>query len=529
MQTRRDQVQAHSFVAGRLVSAMVRAEPDAPTTPLRRFTVGAFVGLMAGLVLIAGFGIFGYIKPGGSKAFRAHGALIVEKETGTQYVFVDGELTPVLNFASAKLILGNDLRVVSASRNSLKGLPHTLPVGIPSAPDALPKPGDLDAVDWQVCSALKPDVSGEDQPFVSVRIGAPPAAAPLGDAEALIVATADGARYLAWRGRRLRIPDAATLGALGYGSARQHQVGPAWINALPAGPDLKAPAMPGRGKPGPAIGGRPTRAGQLFEVHGAGTQPQHFLLTRDGLAPLTPTGAALVLGSAAAKAAYPNGRVTALRLDPAALAAAPRADRALLDPGLPPAPPVALSDTADAVPCLQVTVGGDTGAQVRIALSGAGGAPQDAGKAAARAAPAALGASLRSSVGDGSGQPSGPARPVNPAPELPTGPIAPGSPGGPTGGARGGLADKVTVAPGAGLLIRDLPAPGVADGAWCLLVDTGYRYPLPDDNIAATLGYGNVAAVPVPTTLLSLIPAGRPLDPEAAKKTQPVTPQAAQN
>ena len=39
MQTRRDQVQAHAFVVGRMVSALVRAEPDAPFSPLRRFTV----------------------------------------------------------------------------------------------------------------------------------------------------------------------------------------------------------------------------------------------------------------------------------------------------------------------------------------------------------------------------------------------------------------------------------------------------------------------------------------------------------
>jgi len=509
VQTRRDQVQAHSFVAGRLVSAMLRAEPDAPNTPMRRFTVGAFSSVLIGIVLVAGFGIFGYLKPGGNKAFREPGALIVEKETGARYVFIDGELKPVLNFASAKLILGNELRVVTASRNSLKGVPHGLPVGIESAPDFLPDAAKLTSPqsrDWQICSALKPDISGQDRPFVTLRIGEPATGPALGGDQALIVATADGTRYLAWQNRRLRIADEAALGALGYGSARQYRVGPAWINALPAGPDLRAPDIAGRGEDGPQIDGLPTLIGQLFKVEGTGTQEQYFLATRTGLASVTATGAALILGDARTKQAYPGMAVAALPLDPAALAGAPRTDLAVFDPGLPPAPPRAADGD---VPCLQITIGGEKGADVRVAVTGTG---DPTGPLA-----------LRKSVGDGPGQPGGPARPVDPGPALPPGPLGPGQT---TGGASGGLADQITVAPGAGLLIRDLPAPGVVSGTQSLLVDTGVRYPLPDDQVVDTLGYGDVAAVPVPTTLLALIPAGRPLDPDQAKTTQPVAPQA---
>ena len=475
MQTRRDQVQAHTFVAGRLVSAMLRAEPDAPNTPQRRFTVGVFIGVLVGVILIAGFGIFGYVKPGGKKAFRNPGALIVEKETGARYILVDGLLRPVLNFASAKLILGDELRVVNTSRNSLKGVPHGLPVGIDSAPDFLPDAKQLTGAsgrNWQVCSTLKPDVSGQDQPFVTVHIGGRPTQRALGDGEALVVRTGDSTVYLAWKDRRLRIPNDAVLGALGYGSARQQEVGPAWINALPAGPDLEAPNVPGRGKPGPSIGGQPTRIGQLFEVRAA-AQEQFFLLTRDGLVPLTPTGAALIVGDARSKQAYPGGRVTALPLDPAALATSPRIEQPILDPGLPPSPPKAISETDDDVPCLQIAVGSEDGADVRVAL----------------------------------GQPPAAASGSSPA------------------GGGGRLANQVTVQPGGGLLIRDLPAPGVRDGARYLLVDNGFRYPLPDDGVAGTLGYGDVEPAAVPTTLLGLVPSGRPLDPNAAKSSAPVAPQ----
>lgn len=509
MQTRRDQVQAHAFVAGRLVSAMLRAEPDAPNTPLRRFVVGSFCGVLLGVLLIAGFGIFGYFKPGGKKAFRTPGALIVEKETGSRYVLVDGQLRPVLNFGSAKLILGSDLRVVNVSRNSMKGVPHGLPVGIPGAPDSLPDPKDLDATNWQVCSALQPNISGDAEPFVRLRVGEPApgaASSAVSDDQALLIRTPDGTRYLAWKNRRLRIASDAVVGALGYGSARQHLVGAAFVNALPAGPDLVAPGLDGRGEPGPVVDGTATLVGQVFNVAGAGIQEQFFLVTRTGLAALTPTGAALVLGDARTKEAYPGLQVAALPLDPAALAAAPRADGALLDPGLPPTPPQAVSAGDDTVPCLQITLGG-TETRVRVALGRSGDAS---------GATAAQLRRLSASVGGG----SGPARPVTPSV-----PSAPRLPATPEAGADGGFADEITVGPGSGLLIRAQPGPRVPDGARYLLVDTGYRYPLSSDEAVRTLGYDNLAPVAVPTPLLSLIPSGRPLDPAAAKTTQPVPTQ----
>jgi type VII secretion protein EccB len=478
VQTRKDQVQAHMFVAGRLVSAMLRAAPDAAQTPMRRFIAASFVGVLLGVIVTAGFGVFGYIKPGGATAWRQPGALIVEKETGARYVFADGELRPVLNYASAKLILGDSLKVVNTSRNSLKGVAHGLPVGIDSAPDALPDPNRLDGAAWQICSALRPDITGVDRSFVTLDVGAHTGAA-LPRHTALIVRTADDTAYLAWNNRRLRMPDDAAIQALGYGAARQHQVGVAWINALPAGPDLKAPAVPGRGRPGAAIGGRPRLVGQLFEVRGAANASQFFVLAQDGLAPLTRTGAALLLADRGSAAAYPSGRVEPIPVDAADVAQAPRAGKSLVDPGLPAVPPEALSATGDEAPCLQATVGADSGARVGIAL------------ATVIVPPAA-------------------------AEENPATPPS----------ITGGQADRVQVQPGRGLVIRALPGPGVETGTQYLLVDTGVLYPIPKDEVRGILGYGDVQPVPVPTTLLELIPAGRPLDPEAAKTTSRVAPQA---
>ncbi len=51
MQSRRDQVQAHTFVMGRLTSGVLRMEPDGLDQPVSRTTKGLLAGLLvAGLI-----------------------------------------------------------------------------------------------------------------------------------------------------------------------------------------------------------------------------------------------------------------------------------------------------------------------------------------------------------------------------------------------------------------------------------------------------------------------------------------------
>src|SRR5262245_119137 len=176
MQSRKDQLHAQAFVTGRLVSALLHAEPDLPQTPLRRFVLGSLIGVIIGVIAVAGAGIWGLISPSGKNTWRAAGALIIEKESGARYIFAGGELRPVLNHASAKLLLGTELRVVSVKRKSLRGVPHGLPVGIPSAPDALPEVNRLaKPPHWTACSVLVSDRNGVARPTVSMFLAASPA------------------------------------------------------------------------------------------------------------------------------------------------------------------------------------------------------------------------------------------------------------------------------------------------------------------------------------------------------------------
>jgi type VII secretion protein EccB len=472
MQNRRDQVQAHAFVVSRLVSGLLRAEPDAQFSPLRRFVIGTMAGVLLGALALAGFGVYGVFSPGGNKAWKQAGALIVEKETGARYLFVDGQLHPVLNYASARLIIGGEPVIVRASRNSMRGVPHGLPVGIPSAPDYLPDLARLDGSNWQVCSSLHPDANGTDRPRVTVMIGAQPAGRPLGREAALLVRAPDAALYLAWNSHRLRVPAPATLTALGYAAAVPHPVGWAWLNSLPGGPDLTGPAASDAGQPGPDVDGHKTVVGQIFKVGGgAGADAQYFTARRDGFAPVTPLTAALLLGDPAAGKSYPGGVVGALPLTPAGLAAAPRSRDQLINQDVPASPPRLAEVGGGDSPCIGIAMDAVNGPAVRVGLG---------------SVPAADSSIALPSTGDAL------------------------------------LADRVVVEPGCGLLIRDQPGPGIPAGALYLLVDNGVRYPIPSDDAAGFLGYKNARPTPVPGLLLRLVPAGPPLDPQAAKLPLPM-------
>jgi type VII secretion protein EccB len=474
VQSRKDQVQAHAFVMGRLVSGLLRAEPDSPLTPVRRFNVGIVVGLVIGALMVVGCGILGVIFPGSSERWKEPGALVVEKETGARYVYIDGELRPVLNYTSARLILGGEPKsVVSVSRNSLKGTAHGLPVGIPSAPDSLPDLKRGDGANWQVCSGLRPDVTGALRPYVSVRIGGQPTNRALGSGDGILARAPTGQVFLAWNNRRMLVPSAAALTGLGYAAARQWPVGLGWLNAVPAGPDLAPPDIPGRGTNGPGVGAKPTVVGQVFKLTGlvGGDESQFFVVRGDGLSPLSQVGAVLILADPKTVAAYPGGSVEALPLNVGALSAAPRSQVVSVDRQMPAQPPKLVGVGEREAPCVRLTMKSD-GPLVQLGL--------------------------------GAAEPTG---------------------NGGSGGGRAMVADRVTVEPGAGLLVRDQPAPGVTDGAVYLVVDIGVRFPLQKQDVVEMLGYRGVEPVAVPGPLLGLLPVGPVLDPDAARASVPVAHQ----
>ncbi|WP_327372475.1 type VII secretion protein EccB [Streptomyces sp. NBC_01216] len=465
MQSKRDQVQAHMFVMGRLTSALLRGDPDAPESPQGRTNRGVAVGVVIAVLLTAGSFVLGLFKPGVKDSWKAAGTLVVNKDTGSRYLYLEGRLRPVRNYASARLLAGAEMKVVQVGSRSLEGVPPGAPVGISGAPDTLPAAGGLDTGAWQVCSGAS---SGAVTTLLAV--GASADGSGLSAAQALVVTGPDKADYLVWRGSRLRLDD--TRGAsrsLGYDTAPRVKVSSAFLNSLPAGPDLSPPDVPGRGGKGPEFGGRKTRIGQVFQVAVPGADTRYYLLREEGLGPLTATGAALLLGDPKTREeAYDKQVPSAVELGADALngdtADAPGTDLA----DLPPAPPKAVGLGGERTACARIEGGGGTGARVSVAL-----------------------VSLPE---------LGPA--AQPAPEGLTPACVP--------------VDRITVRPGGGALVRALSAGGAAGGTVYLVTDSGMKYRIATDEALAALGYSAGQARGIPSPLLAMLPTGPDLSPAAA-------------
>jgi type VII secretion protein EccB len=466
MQSRRDQVQAYFFVVGRLVAGLVQGKPDVLEHPNKRFNSGTMLGLLVAALLVAVFGIYGLFVPGGNNSWRADGTIVLEKESGARYVYTAGELRPVLNLASALLAVGQSSKLTSVSQSSLTGVPVGTPIGIPGAPDGLPAVGKLNTGKWTVCARPADGLTVASAPTVTLRLDQPIGALIPAD-QGLIVATPDGATYLVWRGNRHRIADMVTLEALGYDAERTLRVAPAWLNVIPAAADLKPPVIPGIGGPGPAVGGRPGRIGQVYEVRNpAISSDQFYVLTGTGLMPISPTIGAMLLAAPSTRAAFPGEQVRPIQTGPGALAGVPLVGGEASAGDLPPTPPAIAVLGVGMEPCMSFDPqadGGRGGILVALPRASENAAVAPAGRQVARA-----------------------------------------------------TADHVVVPAGSGALVSSWPAPGAAPGTEYLVTDLGVKYPLADESVATSLGYGGVAGKRISPVLLNLLPTGPALDPAAA-------------
>jgi type VII secretion protein EccB len=288
---------------------------------------------------------------------------------------------------------------------------------------------------------------------------------PLGADTGLLAQTPDRALYLIWHEHRYPIPDPAVVrAAFGWGGQVPVRVAPAFANALAQGPDLVPPAIPGTvGAASRAVPHR--RVGTVVVVATQGGARQYAVVLARGLAPISQVQADLLLSD--------PGEVTTLgqsRAEPMSQGDFSRAATASL-PGA--------SGLPDATPRLAHPSTVDNGVCARF---------------------------------DGT---RGPARVTVDVP-LPG-----ASDAAPTAG--GAIADRILVPPGRGALVVAVASSQASGGTVCLLTDLGVRYPVSTVDVLAMLGYGAVAPVRVPAGLVALLPAGRVLDPAAARLPAGVT------
>ncbi|MBO4209861.1 type VII secretion protein EccB, partial [Micromonospora echinofusca] len=293
MATRRDQLQSYQFMTQRVISALVMRETDPQQSPLRRGIGAVFGGLMVAVLVAAGFGIYGILTKVGSGKWKVSGSVVIEKETGASFVYLDGVLHPTLNYASAMLAAGRpNPQVFRVAGNSLGTVPRGTTVGIAGAPDSLPTAKSRVGLPWTVCATPGTDSSGRGTSTVALAVARVPAGGrQLGDEGLLVSDATQGMTYLVWQGRRHLVQESRTVVPALFGAVNPTPAGTAWLNALPAGVDIEAIRFPDRGERSPAVPGQ--KIGDILLATTA-SGPQHYLVLDDGLAPVTPVQVAIL-------------------------------------------------------------------------------------------------------------------------------------------------------------------------------------------------------------------------------------------
>ena len=285
MQTQRDHVHAHQFMMGRLGSALVQGDPSTAEIPGQRAVTGLVFGLLISVLVVAGFAVYGWIVPGGSTAYTKPGLILVEKESGTRYVYLDGVLRPTPNLTSAMLIQGGSATVKLISQQSIKDVPRGPQIGIEGAPQSIAV-SSMVTGPWLTCLAGSVSETGGDRLGINLDPRVTGRVVPAG--KFVVVSGRGTATYLVTADRKYPVTDPATLVALGASTVRRIPAPPLWLDFLPDGPALAPAKIPGAGEKG-EVAGKSHPVGTLFRQQPDAGAEQLFVLRRDGLAAISRT------------------------------------------------------------------------------------------------------------------------------------------------------------------------------------------------------------------------------------------------
>lgn len=302
MATKGDLIEAQNFSRRRLLTAFVSGAPGGkelqPSSPLR-----AVIAAIALTVLVVLVGVFyGLIRPGLPTGWE-NGKLVLVSDTGARFVTVEGVLHPVINTASARLLLpANQYGVISTDQATLAGTPVGDTLGITGAPDELPPTSGLINTGWSACVS--------DDVGVDVRLST--ASGPTPATDRAVVVSVDGILHVVQGDRSFAVSSTdadAVLRAAGISSLDPIPVPASWLDLFTAGTALTPITLQNYGE---AVPGTSLRAGQVVRQAGAPADERFLVQTGGVLESLSPLAWQLYqLGSGSAL----GGQVTEVTAD----------------------------------------------------------------------------------------------------------------------------------------------------------------------------------------------------------------------
>lgn len=349
--TTKPQINGYRFLVRRLQHALMRRDPRMIHDPMRSQNRSVMVGLALGVLVLLGCGILALLRPQGAVG---DASIVLAEDSGALYVRVGDRLHPVLNLASARLIVGGAEEPTGVKDDKLGDYPRGPTLGIPGAPSALGHGGGNP--DWTVC-----DEAADGSVTTGVVAGPtdPAGARDLGPGHA-VLAEHDGVTYLLYEGRAARVDssDTTLLRALGLDGAAPRPVSSGLLDALADAPALTVPTVEGAGDPGPA-GLSEHPVGSVVSVPDPQGDRYHVVLS-DGVQPVPVTAAE------ALHATNSYGRAAIPEISPDRLAALSVTDSVPLS-HFPSARPEVVDVAGDPVTCVRWhRAGGDPAAELTL-------------------------------------------------------------------------------------------------------------------------------------------------------------------
>jgi type VII secretion protein EccB len=452
--TTRLHVSGYRFQLRRIECALLGRDIRGVNEPVRTSMHSLMAGCVLAIIVLAGCALLAVLRP---QPALATAPIVMGKQSGALYVRIGETLHPVLNLASARLIVKTNADPQPIPESQLANGKRGPLLGIPGAPQFLGLPLAEDESQWIVC-----DNGVGAAPSTTVVIGrveGPPSHPLTSEQSVLVKPVSGGSTYLLYDGRRavVDLDDPAVVRALRLDGQLPLAVSPMLLNAVPEAPPITTPRVPNTGGHGAAaLPGFPV--GSVLRLARAGADDYYVVLSH-GIQRIGQVAADLL------RFTDSHGTRTAIPVAPDLVRATPTVN------DLPVATfpnrastPLNAPHTATTTLC----------ASWRHAASGGGDVPEVSFLTGGPPVPAGH-EPVRLSQADG------------------TGPAV----------------DAVYLPPGRSAYVRatGLSGGNPRVGTRYLITDTGVRFAIHDDDAARDLGLPDTA-IPAPWPVLATLPAG---------------------
>lgn len=286
--TTRAQVNGYRFLIRRLEHALIRADSRMIHDPMRGQTRSLLVGLVIGILVAGAAGVLAFFKPTPN---LGDAQILLSKSNGALFVRVGDRVHPVLNLASARLIVGKSDSPKAVDDKFLNQMPLGPMVGIMGAPTTIHAGDETGTSSWTVCDTTQtPKVtepSGAKSVETTVLANNPMLDADIrvADPIEMILTRSAGSVYLIYQGVRapIDVTSPILMNALHLTGSTARDVSPGLLNSIPLVNPVVPVSIPGAGEdagylgPGYRVGSilrtSDSRGQQLYVVLQQGLQP----------------------------------------------------------------------------------------------------------------------------------------------------------------------------------------------------------------------------------------------------------------